>query len=95
MPFDSTSFDIAYSNSAIERVGSWQNQKNFANEIWSIAVYCYVQTPNRWFFVEPHFISFFIHYLPRRLFRNLLPVFSLWYWIARPTAFMWMLLSMK
>ena len=33
MPFDSTSFDIAYSNSAIERVGSWQNQKYALGDI--------------------------------------------------------------
>ena len=85
LPFDDRSFDIAYSNSVIEHVGNWEQQLKFANEIRRVAKYYYVQTPNRWFFVEPHFISFFIHFLPRPLFRRLLPLFSVWYWIARPS----------
>lgn len=85
LPFEDTSFDIAYSNSVIEHVGNWDDQKKFAAEIQRVANYYYIQTPNRWFFVEPHFISFFIHFLPRPIFRKLIPFFSIWYWIARPT----------
>ena len=85
LPFNDASFDIAFSNSVIEHVGPWDKQRQFANEIRRVAKYYYVQTPNRWFFIEPHFISPLIHFLPRPVYRKLLPFFSLWYWIVRPT----------
>ncbi len=85
LPFNDASFDIASSNSVIEHVGDWGKQMQFANEIRRVAKYYYVQTPNRWFFIEPHFISPLIHFLPRPICRKLLPFFSLWYWITRPT----------
>ena len=85
LPFGDESFDIAYSNSVIEHVGNWDKQVKFADEVRRVAKYYYVQTPNRWFFIEPHFITPFIHLLPRPLFRRLLPFFSMWYWVQRPT----------
>ncbi|MCZ6764748.1 MAG: methyltransferase domain-containing protein, partial [Alphaproteobacteria bacterium] len=85
LPFADESFEIAYSNSVIEHVGDWDKKQQFAKEIRRVAKKYYVQTPNRWFFIEPHFISPFIHYLPRPAYRRLLPFCSLWYWITRPT----------
>lgn len=85
LPYRDLSFDIAFSNSVIEHVGGWQEQSKFAAEVRRVARYYYVQTPNRWFFVEPHFISIGVHYLPQRIFRKLLPYFSLWFWIERPS----------
>ena len=85
LPFNDASFDIAFSNSVIEHVGDWDKQMQFADEIRRVAKYYYVQTPNRWFFIEPHFISPLIHFLPRPVYRKLLPFFSLWYWITWPT----------
>ena len=85
LPFEDASFDIAYSNSVIEHVGDWDDQIKFANEIRRVAKFYYVQTPNRWFFVEPHFVAPFIHYLPRRIYRKLIPFFSVWHWVTHPT----------
>jgi len=31
----------------------------------------FVQTPNRWFFLEPHFLALFVHYLPWSIARRL------------------------
>ncbi|HZI33771.1 MAG TPA: methyltransferase domain-containing protein, partial [Candidatus Binatia bacterium] len=70
------SFDIAYSNSVIEHLHTWENQKRFAAEIRRVGRGVFVQTPNRRFPIEPHFVTFFIHFLPPRLAKKLLPTFS-------------------
>jgi len=70
------SFDIAYSNSVIEHLHTWENQKRFAAEIRRVGRQVFLQTPNRWFPIEPHFISPFIHFLPARIARKMLPVLS-------------------
>lgn len=85
LAFPDMAFDLAYSNSVIEHLGSFENQKKFAREIYRIAPRFYVQTPNKWFPVEPHFLCPFIHWLPKPMFRRLVRWFSAWGWIARPT----------
>ena len=85
LPFEDFSFDVTYSNSVIEHVGDWEKQKAFAREASRMSENYYIQTPNRWFFVEPHFLCPFIHFLPRDLYRKLLPYFSIWYWMTRPS----------
>lgn len=80
------SFDIAYSNSVIEHVGDWAAQQAFARETARLAPAYYVQTPYRWFPVEPHTLAPFIHYLPLPLYRRLVRWFSLWGLLERPNA---------
>lgn len=82
--FPDNSFDIAYSNSVIEHVGGWSDQKRFAEEIRRVAPRYYVQTPNRRFFIEPHLFAPFLHFLPRRLTRRLVRWCSVWGWTERP-----------
>jgi hypothetical protein len=62
---DDNSFDIAFSNSVIEHLFSFENQSRMAAEIRRVASAAYwVQTPNYWFPIEPHFLVPAWHWLP-------------------------------
>ncbi len=50
LPFDDLAFDIAFSNSVIEHLYTWEMQTQFANEISIIAPNFFVQTPSKSFF---------------------------------------------
>lgn len=78
LPFADKSFDLVFSNSVIEHVGSLAAQKQFADEIQRVGRAHWVQTPNRWFPVEPHLLTPLIHWLPRSWQRVLVPRVSVW-----------------
>jgi len=80
LPFPDKSFDIAYSNSVIEHVGDWNRMRNFAAEIRRMADAYYVQTPNRGFFLEPHYMGFFTHWMKPDAARKWIPWLSVWGW---------------
>lgn len=84
LAIDDSNFDIVYSNSVIEHVGDWEKQMAFAYEVRRLAPRYYVQTPYRWFFIEPHYITLFIHLLPKALQKNLLPYLSVRGWTEWP-----------
>ena len=71
LPFADDQFDLAFSNSVIEHVGSFADMKKFAAECDRVAKKIYIQTPNHWFPVEPHLVCAFIHWLPRNIYRKL------------------------
>lgn len=84
LKYDDNEFDIVFSNSVIEHVGSLNKQKNFANEVCRVGRKIWIQTPAKEFFLEPHLITPFIHWLPKGLQKKLLRNFTLWGLITRP-----------
>ncbi len=85
LDFPDRSFDIAFSNSVIEHVGSLDAQRSFAKELQRVGRQVWVQTPARSFFFEPHLLTPFIHFLPLSWQRRLVRNFTLWGWITRPS----------
>jgi hypothetical protein len=85
LPFADRSFDIVFSNSVIEHVGDREEQRRFADEIRRVARGYFVQTPNRWFPVEPHLLTPLIHFLPRSWQGMIVRRFTVWQWMERPT----------
>ena len=77
LPFEDKSFDIVYANSVIEHLRTFEDQQRFAREVLRVGKGIFVQTPNRWFPIEPHFVAPFFHYLPKRYQRLFLPRLSL------------------
>ena len=72
MDFPTKSFDIVFSNSVIEHVGDFEDQKRFAAEVRRVGRMVFLQTPNRWFFIEPHFVTVFVHFLPWSIAKRLI-----------------------
>ncbi len=60
-------FDLVFSNSVIEHIGGLEKQKHMASEMQRTGVHYYLQTPNKWFFMEPHFMLPFFQLLPLNL----------------------------
>ena len=79
------SYDIGFSNSVIEHVGSWERQQQFAAEIRRVSKALWVQTPAYECPIEPHYLTPFIQYLPRLFQKKILRWCTLRGWIERPT----------
>jgi hypothetical protein len=84
LPYADQSFDLVVSNSVIEHVGNWADQQRFAIEMQRVGRRLYLQTPNKWFPVEPHLIALFLHWLPNGLQIALVRWFSVWGWVTKP-----------
>ncbi len=78
LPFRDGAFDIVFSNSVIEHVGDGSSQERFASEVARVGRSYWVQTPNRWFPVEQHLLTPFVHWLPRSWQRAIVPRCSIW-----------------
>lgn len=85
VPFRDLSFDAVVSNSVIEHLGDRASQQAFAGEVRRLAPSYFVQTPNRGFPVEPHFVAPLIHWFPKRAQRRLIRNFSLYGILSRPS----------
>jgi len=85
LPFPDASFDVVFSNSVIEHVGNAENQARFAAEVRRVGRAYWVQTPNRHYFLEPHLLTPFVHWLPRSWQARVVRWGTVWEWIVRPS----------
>jgi 2-polyprenyl-3-methyl-5-hydroxy-6-metoxy-1,4-benzoquinol methylase len=76
LTFEDNEFDVAFSNSVIEHVPP-ALQLKFATEIRRVAPRYFVQTPNKYFPLEPHYQLPLFQFFPRRLRRALNQRFTL------------------
>jgi hypothetical protein len=60
-------YDLVYSNSVIEHVGGHARCTAFAANVEALAERHWIQTPYRYFPVEPHWVFPFMQFLPLRV----------------------------
>lgn len=77
-------FDVVFSNSVIEHVGPFSGQAAMAREVRRIGKRYFIQTPNKHFPIEPHFLTPGIQYLPTTARAWLLSRFNLGWWPRMP-----------
>ena len=83
--YDDNSFDICFSNSVIEHVGSFKDQQLFAKEISRVGKRIWLQTPAKSFFFDPHYFTPFIHWFPKGFQRKIARYFTIWGLFAKPS----------
>lgn len=65
--YEDNQFDLVFSNSVIEHVGDFEAQRKMVQEMCRTGKHCYLQTPNRYFFMEPHFLIPFFQFFPLKI----------------------------
>jgi hypothetical protein len=85
LAYSDESFDIVFSNSVIEHVGTYERQQAFAAEARRVGRALWIQTPAREFFIEPHLLTPFIHFLPRSFQSHLLRYCTVWGLMTKPS----------
>jgi len=85
LKYPDQSFDIVFSNSVIEHVSTWENQQAFAQHARRTGKKLWIQTPARCFFLEPHYLTPFIHWLPKETRRKLVRYGTVWGLLSRPS----------
>lgn len=85
LQFADKHYDIAFSNSVIEHVGSWEKQQAFAKEIRRVGKSIWVQTPAFGCPIEPHYLAPFVHWLPKKVQLKIVRWVTPWGLIQRPS----------
>ncbi len=84
LPYEDGSYPIIFSNSVIEHVGDYEAQKAFASEVRRVGQKLWIQTPAYECPLEPHYLTPFVHWLPKGLRRKIARYFTLWGILEKP-----------
>lgn len=85
LPYQYGEFDLIFSNSVIEHVGSYANQQQFAAEVMRICDRYIIQTPSYWFPLEPHSLIPFFQFIPHGVRALLIMAFNINYFPKQTT----------
>lgn len=86
VPFTDRAFDVVFSNSVIEHLGTAQRQRAFATEVRRLCKTGYfVQTPNKWFPIEPHYLAPFVQFVPKRIRPHVIRWATPRGWLSKPS----------
>jgi len=75
--FKENEFDVVFSNSVIEHVGDYSRQQKMRDEILRVGKYSFIQTPNFYFPIEPHYRFPFFFLLSKAAKKYLLKTYHL------------------
>ncbi len=78
--FTNKEFDLVFSNSVIEHLNTFEDQKNMADEIRRVGKRYFVQTPNKLFPIEQHFFFPFFQFFPIKIQIWILTHLNLLWW---------------
>lgn len=85
-PFADEEFDVVFSNSLIEHLSTAERQEAFAAEVRRLSRNGYfVQTPNRLFPIEPHYLAPLVQFVPKRIRPAVVRWMTPWGWLTKPT----------
>ncbi len=84
LPYADGSYPIVFSNSVIEHVGDLDAQKAFAREARRVGGKLWIQTPAYACPVEPHYLTPFMHWLPKEMRRKMARHFTVWGLLEKP-----------
>lgn len=74
LPFEDDKFDLAFCSAVIEHVGCQKNQISLILEAARVAKVVVITTPNRFYPLEFHTLTLFLHWLPKPFFRFYLKI---------------------
>jgi ubiquinone/menaquinone biosynthesis C-methylase UbiE len=85
LDYGDDSFDVVFSNSVIEHMGSRHGQRLMAAEVMRVGKAYYVQTPSYWFPLEPHSRIPFFQFVPRSIRALMIWKLRINYFPTKPT----------
>jgi len=86
LPYFDKTYSLVFSNSVIDHLGTFSRQKQLAGELRRVGQRLWVQTPAYEFFIEPHFLCPFFHWLPVPWRIYMARWATLWGWLEKPRA---------
>src|SRR2546425_818767 len=66
LDYQDEEFNIVFSNSVIEHLANYEQQERFAKEVRRVGKNLWIQTPAKSFVFEPHLLTPFFHWFPKK-----------------------------